>query len=131
MHGPFAGWHLTVDALVGSGDPTDRLADVEFLETFLRDLVIHLDMKILGGPYMNVVEPDSKLIETQEDEGGVTGCVVITTSHISLHTWPLRNRFSLDIYSCKQFDPDAAKDFITGRLSCTERSINWTQRLWP
>lgn len=131
MHGPYAGWHLIVDAFVESGDSTDRLADRQFLEEFLRDLVLRLDMKILGGPYMRTVMPDPKLIETEKDEGGVTGCVVITTSHITIHTWPLRQRFSLDIYSCKEFDSDAAKKLIQGRLGVTRWSTNWLQRLWP
>ena len=39
------------------------------------------------------------------DEGGVTGICVLSTSHCSIHTWPLRPFFVMDVYSCRDFDP--------------------------
>ncbi|MCJ7695610.1 MAG: S-adenosylmethionine decarboxylase [Anaerolineaceae bacterium] len=46
-----------------------------------------------------------------EDEG-ITGVVIIAESHISIHTYP-RKRFAfVDLFSCKPFDVDGAKDHI-------------------
>ena len=35
---------------------------------------------------------------------GVTGVVLITESHISLHTWPEYRMVNLDIFTCGEFE---------------------------
>jgi S-adenosylmethionine decarboxylase len=50
--------------------------------------------------------------EPFEDEGGVTGICVLSTSHCSIHTWPLRPFFVLDVYSCRDFDASIVDDLI-------------------
>ena len=64
---------------------------------WLSDLVKKIDMKILGGPYSSYV--------TKEGNRGVTGIVMIETSHISIHIWD-EERPALvqcDDYSCASF----------------------------
>ena len=64
---------------------------------WLRDLVKKIDMNILGGPYSAYV--------TKEGNRGVTGIVMIETSHIALHIWD-EERPALvqaDVYSCAGF----------------------------
>ena len=39
-----------------------------------------------------------------EDEGGISGISVLSTSHVSIHTWPLRSHAVLDVYSCREYD---------------------------
>lgn len=34
------------------------------------------------------------------DWSGVTGVVVLSESHVALHTWPERNAVTLDVYVC-------------------------------
>ena len=67
------------------------------LKKWLRDLVNLIDMKIVKGPYASYVEmPGNR---------GVTGMVMIETSHIAFHAWD-EERPSLvqcDIYSCAEF----------------------------
>ena len=67
------------------------------LKKWLRDLVKLIDMKIVKGPYASYVEvPGNR---------GVTGMVMIETSHIAFHAWD-EERPSLvqcDIYSCAEF----------------------------
>jgi S-adenosylmethionine decarboxylase len=46
-----------------------------------------------------------------EDEG-ITGVTVIAESHISLHTYPRKNFVFVDLFSCKPFDVERAKDYI-------------------
>ena len=123
-----SGWHLIIDAIVG--DPT-RLADVSGLETFLRKLVDHLGMELLDGPRMTQVELDPNQLETDEDDGGVTGYALITTSHCAIHTWPLRSRFCMDVFSCKPFDQAAALEFIRTELGVTSDNVQWLERHWP
>ena len=64
---------------------------------WLRDLVKKIDMNILGGPYSHYV--------SKEGNRGVTGIVMIETSHISIHVWD-EERPALvqaDVYSCAGF----------------------------
>ncbi len=82
------------------------MRDVEAIKRFLQEMVDELGMRCLGDPHMYEVEEEIfKLgVEPFEDEGGVTGVVVLSTSHCAVHTWPLRTRFVMDIYSCRDFE---------------------------
>lgn len=124
----FSGWHLMVDALVADGAV---LRDTGALREFFLGLVSFLDMKLLDGPNFTDVELDPSRLESESDEGGVTGYCLITTSHISIHTWPLRSRFCLDIFSCKQFDPDLVVSEIRRALGVSDVSVTWIERRWP
>ena len=67
------------------------------LRKWLKNLVKIIDMKIVGGPYTAYV--------TKEGNRGITGVVMIETSHIAIHIWD-EERPSLvqcDIYSCAEF----------------------------
>jgi len=81
------------------------MGNVERIKLFLEELVELLGMRCLGKPHMYEVEEEiSKLgCEPFEDEGGVSGVVVLSTSHCAIHTWPLRSFFVMDIYSCRDF----------------------------
>jgi S-adenosylmethionine decarboxylase len=103
--------------IVGKGDPL-RLGNVEVVETFLREVVNLLKMRPLSGPHMCDVVTDIKKLgaEPFEDEGGVTGVLVLSTSHVSIHTWPLRNWFVLDVYSCRDFETEQLSLYVQGFL---------------
>jgi len=47
--------------------------------------------------------------EVTGENGGVTGCALITTSHIVLHTWNNSLDFQLDVYSCKTYSETVVK----------------------
>lgn len=130
MHGLIAGWHLVYDAEVAL-ESAPKLGDVVFLETAFCDLVKLLEMEILVAPVFKAVELEPKKLETEHDEGGVTGFCVITTSHISIHTWPLRGKFSMDVYSCKSFDEGTVQKFLKERFSVQCRASHWIVRNWP
>jgi S-adenosylmethionine decarboxylase len=103
------GRHIKV---IGIGDP-ERLRSVPDIRGLLAALVAALGMRPLGPPHLYEVEENLRRIDCEpfEDEGGVTGVMVLSTSHCAVHTWPLRARFVLDVFSCRNFDPS-----IVGRL---------------
>ncbi len=123
-----SGWHLIVDALVRDPGP---ISDIESLRLFLVDLTRILKTKVLDGPRLFEVPLDAAKLECDSDEGGITGVCVITTSHISLHTWPLRQRFTLDIFSCQRFARDRALALIRERLDVLHDNVTWLERTWP
>jgi S-adenosylmethionine decarboxylase len=48
-----------------------------------------------------------------EDDWGVSGIVLIAESHISIHTFPDKGFVTLDIFSCRDFDIDAAIEYFS------------------
>jgi S-adenosylmethionine/arginine decarboxylase-like enzyme len=123
-----SGWHLILEALVE--DPS-LLKDEQALTRVMTDLVGVLRMKPLAPPRCWQVPLDEGLLASEQDEGGITGFCVITTSHISIHTWPLRRRFSMDVFSCRPFDEGAALQFIADRLRVSAMNATWVERTWP
>jgi S-adenosylmethionine decarboxylase len=41
--------------------------------------------------------------------GGVTGAVVLSESHMSIHTWPERSYVTIDVYVCNYSDNNREK----------------------
>lgn len=105
----------------GSAAP---MRSVEDIKSFLEALVHALGMRALGNPHMYEVEESIEKLgaEPFEDEGGVTGVAVLSTSHCSIHTWPLREHtpeqemFVLDVYSCRDFDPAVVERMLEKHL---------------
>ena len=104
---------------------SDRLGSAETVETMLRELVELLGMRLLGAPHLYEVETEiAKLgVEPFEDEGGVTGVCVLSTSHCSIHTWPLRPFFVMDVYSCRDFEPAAVESLLASRLGAYDLQL--------
>ena len=48
----------------------------------------------------------------QPQDWGVSGFVIIAESHISVHTFPDRGHVNVDIFSCKEFDAERAREEI-------------------
>jgi S-adenosylmethionine/arginine decarboxylase-like enzyme len=65
----------------------------------MASLVKKIGMKICQGPITSYVDvPGNR---------GLTGVVIIETSHIALHVWDEcePNLMQLDVYTCGEFDP--------------------------
>lgn len=82
------------------------LMDVELMRSFLKDLVLAAGMRPLGKSH--VYDIKEQLLEQGEqpdpnEPEGVTGIVVLSTSHVAVHTWPHRGYLVLDLYSCRDF----------------------------
>ena len=67
------------------------------IKKWLRNLVKKIDMKIIKGPYASYV--------SKEGNRGVTGVVMIETSHIAIHIWDETTPalVQCDVYSCAEF----------------------------
>jgi S-adenosylmethionine/arginine decarboxylase-like enzyme len=87
--------HLIVRATV-TKPPLE--ADLERMQSWFKDLIESIGMKILSGPYT--------VYSNMEGNRGFTGVCVIETSHIALHTWDEENPavVQLDVYTCSQME---------------------------
>jgi len=81
--------HILVKATVES--PTK---DPQVIEKWLSDLVTKVNMEIFLPPVAKYCD--------DPNNAGVTGTVVITTSHASIHLWD-HGLLQMDLYSCKEF----------------------------
>lgn len=68
-----------------------------------------------------LIPPHSKYCDIPGNEG-VTGTVVITTSHMSIHIWPQLPTpyIRMDVYSCKDFDAEAILKFVDTTMNVVE-----------
>ena len=115
MFGP----HLIID---GSRCDTRKLADRNLVEQVLNDYPTAIGMTKIGGPYMFEYQaPDPAY-------SGVSGLVVIAESHIAIHTFPELDYFTMDIFSCKNFDHELAIDYIKKAFDVQEMDRMLVQR---
>ncbi len=115
MFGP----HLIID---GSRCDTKKLADRNLVEQVLNSYPDAIGMTKIGGPYMFEYQaPDPAY-------SGVSGLVVIAESHIALHTFPELDYFTMDIFSCKNFDHEKAIAYIRDAFDVKEMDRMLVQR---
>jgi S-adenosylmethionine/arginine decarboxylase-like enzyme len=128
-----AGLHITMDAYVDNPSVFTR----ERLEQLFGKLVSALEMTALDKAMVYEVPCDPKVLERVkktgkfEDEGGITSIQVISTSHLSLHAWPLQSFFSLDAFSCKDFNSELALSIIRETLGVVAEETNVIKRRKP
>ena len=112
------GLHLLVDGIISDSE----LFAEQNLRDLFEQLAANLDMTIILGPIFKHIELDpSKICASSfEDDGGISGFCMISTSHISIHVWPNRGKFMMDIFSCKQFDDKRVLNMINEYLKPLE-----------
>jgi S-adenosylmethionine decarboxylase len=115
------GRHIKV---LGRGSP-ELLGNAKTVEAMLGELVELLGMRLLGQPHLYEVATEiAKLgVEPFEDEGGVTGVCVLSTSHCAIHTWPLRPFFVMDVFSCRDFDPAHVEQHLATKLGAHDMQV--------
>lgn len=115
MFGP----HLIID---GTRCDTSKLADRILVEQVMNDYPAAIGMTKIGGPYMFEYQaPDPAY-------SGVSGIVVIAESHIAIHTFPELDYFTMDIFSCKNFDHELAIEYIRKAFDVKEMDRMLVQR---
>lgn len=116
--------HLIID---GYGGDISKMWDQDLVRNFLIDYPSSLGMTRITEP--QVLEYNGP----NADDAGVSGFVIIAESHISIHTFPLRNYVNIDIFSCKSFDNYLALHDVKHLFSLSEaktwlldRGLEWT-----
>ena len=92
--------------LLVKGKINKTTKEVDVLNKWLIDLVHKVDMEVLSGPH-------SVYCDHPGNEG-ITGTIVLSTSHASIHIWDAKipGEFQFDIYSCKEFKPETVIDHL-------------------
>lgn len=62
---------------------------------------------------------------------GVSGTVVISESHLSIHTWPESGYVAVDIYTCGGLDPRPGFRYLAERLGARQSRVQEILRGLP
>lgn len=86
--------------------PSAQLRSEERLFGCLRAIVKAIDCKIVAGPLIATMEESEEAERCcgWEDTGGISGVVVLSTSHVAAHFWTQERYGVIDAYSCKPFE---------------------------
>lgn len=84
---------------------------------FLRNLVTHIDMCILHGPFATYLD--------KPGNRGITAIVMIETSHIAFHIWDETDPATLqfDLYTCGALDAHDVLDVLRTEFDIV--SMDW------
>ncbi|QQZ10639.1 adenosylmethionine decarboxylase [Heyndrickxia vini] len=52
---------------------------------------------------------------------GVSGVVIISESHLTIHSFPEHGYASIDVYTCGNLDPNIAANYIADSLNAQKR----------
>lgn len=85
----------------------DALGSESGLINLLNSMPGQLEMNIIMPP--RILDYDGG--DIPEDKG-ISGFVIIAESHIAIHTFPNKGFFTLDIFSCKEFDIERAIEYV-------------------
>lgn len=75
-----------------------KLTDKKFIKSFLEKFPKEIGMKAISKPQVIEYRPNKK------EESGISALILIAESHITIHTYPLKQLAKIDIMSCKKFD---------------------------
>ena len=113
------GMHLILD---GYGCDRQRLEDISLIYNFLSEYPAQIKMTKIMPPYVFRYDAENP------QDWGISGFVLIAESHISIHTFPEKNYFSLDIFSCKNFDSEQAISYVSNLFATQKSEIKLLDR---
>lgn len=87
----------------------DKLNDVEQIERILVDAALKSNAEIREVAFHKFAPQ------------GVSGVVIISESHLTIHTFPEHGYASVDVYTCGDLDPNIAADYIAEALGAEMR----------
>ncbi|CAM3972098.1 S-adenosylmethionine decarboxylase proenzyme [Bordetella tumbae] len=108
------GRHVLADL---RGIAVPLLTDAEALQNALIQAAQHAGAHVLGAHFHHFGE-----------QAGVTGVVMLSESHISIHTWPEHGFAALDIFMCGQAQPELALQHIREALRPGSEHVTSVER---
>lgn len=128
-----AGLHIIMDARVQDAS----VFTANNLKSLFEEIVAELGMKPLDEVKVYEVDVDPEILKRVqqtgqfEDEGGISCIQVISTSHLTIHAWPLQKYFAMDAFSCKMYDDEAALRIVRDRLNIVAENTLLVHRRKP
>jgi S-adenosylmethionine decarboxylase len=90
------------------GCPEDKLNDLHSIERIMVNAALEAGAEVREVAFHKFAPQ------------GVSGVVIISESHLTIHSFPEHGYASIDVYTCgDRIDPNVACDYITKALSAT------------
>ncbi|RMH68562.1 MAG: adenosylmethionine decarboxylase [Gemmatimonadetes bacterium] len=113
------GPHLMLDL---NGCNPEKLKDFDLIFDILNELPDKIGMTKITQPYV------FKYSGLVPEDKGITGFVVIAESHISIHTFQEKDYVFIDLFSCKDFDYEYAKEYLINVFESKNPMVYTTMR---
>ena len=107
----------------------------------------HMILEVWGNPgslpYWNMDEAAAALVQSAKDAGatvlserwhhfgsgfGYTGVIILSESHISVHTWPEKGYAAIDCFMCGDCNPEDTLQTILAFYVAEKHTVRTLQR---
>lgn len=119
MINPF-GYLLTLDLYDCKEGVCD---DIDLCYRFLENIVIELKMEKQSPPF--IFKSDAI---KYPDKAGLSGWVPLIESGVQIHTLTANNFITIDVYSCKKFNTNTLREFVSNYFYPKEFDMNLIER---
>jgi S-adenosylmethionine decarboxylase len=92
--------------IINAYDCKANLDSVEAVRDLLVELVESVKMKRLSEPFVVFHNAENY------QNSGVTGIILLSESHVSIHTFSNRGEIYMDLFSCKPYDVEIIRKKI-------------------
>ncbi|MET0786695.1 MAG: adenosylmethionine decarboxylase [Paenisporosarcina sp.] len=89
----------------------DKLNDVNFIERTFVDAALKSGAEVREVAFHKFAPQ------------GVSGVVIISESHLTIHSFPEHGYASIDVYTCGDLDPTIAAEYIADALGSQTREM--------
>ena len=94
------------------GCDTDKLNDMKYIERLFVDAALEAGAEVREVAFHKFAPH------------GVSGVVIISESHLTIHSFPEHGYASIDVYTCgDRIDPNVASNYISNALCATKTEI--------
>jgi S-adenosylmethionine decarboxylase len=111
--------HVMIDLY---GCNPELLANEVFLRKVLDDYPERIGMEKVSPVDLRYITTSNPL------DSGLSGFVIIATSHISLHAWPSYGMVNMDIFSCEVFDVQDTVAFACATFQTNDVEVHTVER---
>ncbi len=113
------GPHLMLD---GYGCDRGKLEDLDLIYKLLDEFPATIGMTKVMPPYV------FKYMGVKPEDWGLSGFVLTTEGHVTIHTFPEKSFLSADILSGKRFDVELTTRFLRDTLGIAKAETNLLDR---
>ncbi len=111
--------HMMIDLY---GCDAGLLAKASFLRQVLDDYPDFIGMEKVSSVELRYIKTTNPL------DDGLSGFVIIATSHVSLHAWPPYGMVNIDVFSCEPFNEAAVVRFAAERFQTEDIEVHAVER---
>ena len=112
----YFGYHLMLDC-----NGCEGIDSKENIYNFIKDLVPRIEMEAHGEPIIEYLLPG-------DPKQGYSLMQLITTSNICAHFMELDGTAYFDVFSCKEYDIEVAKQVVMQYFNPTTMRVNFITR---